>query len=114
MDYRLDQQVAVVTGAARGLGRAIALELARHGAFVVVNDKDEPGGLTPTVQLITEQGGRGQFHRADVTRPDQVEAMFKAIYQEHRRVDILINNAGVSRSEFFMLMRPQDWHDPVQ
>jgi 3-oxoacyl-[acyl-carrier protein] reductase len=112
MDNSLKDRVALVTGAARGLGRAIALELARRGAFVVVNDKsDAPvrGQAGSTLEAIGAAGGQGRFCRADVTKPDQVREMFRSVYEEQKRVDILVNNAGISRSELFLAMRPESW-----
>jgi len=116
MEYRLQDRVAVVTGASSGLGRAIAIELARDGAFVVVNDKSErPPRNEPlsTVDLIASRGGRSRFWQADVTQPDQIKEMFKSIYAEHKRIDILINNAGISRSELFMTMRAESWYSMI-
>jgi 3-oxoacyl-[acyl-carrier protein] reductase len=113
MDYRLDSRVAVVTGASRGLGRAVAVELSRHGAFVVVNDlSDKPPHRESrsTVDLIKSEGGQARFCLADVTKLEQVQEMFRTIYEEQRRVDILINNAGISRSELFLTMRPESWY----
>jgi 3-oxoacyl-[acyl-carrier protein] reductase len=111
----LEQRVAVVTGGSRGLGRAIAVELGGRGAFVVVNYRTErnAGEAAKTVDLVREAGGDGEVIQADVSKPEQVQAMFKAVFAAHKRVDMLINNAGITRDEFFVMMRPQSWFDLI-
>lgn len=99
--FRLDGKVALVTGAARGLGAGIAMELARAGAAaVVVNDIcSAPEGL---LSEMCAAGAAAVFHAADVRSEEQVESMFQAILRERGRLDILVNNAGiVAREDIF-------------
>ena len=91
---RLDGKVAVITGAASGIGRAVALLFARQGATVVVGDRDEHGG-EETVRLIREQGGEAQFVRTDVQREDDVRALMQAAADEAGGVDVIVNVAGM-------------------
>jgi 3-oxoacyl-[acyl-carrier protein] reductase len=113
MERPLDNRVAVVTGGSRGLGRAIAVELARRGAFVVVNYNRNAKEAEKTLSLAAAVGGRGQSCRADVSKPDQVRALFQEVFASQGRVDILVNNAGLTRDEYFVSMRNQSWDDLI-
>ena len=86
--------VAVVTGAARGIGRAICLALARDGADVVVADIDREAAEA-TAELVTATGRRGHARRADVASEEQIVALIGNVAREHDGIDILVNNAGV-------------------
>ena len=88
-------KVAVVTGASRSIGRGIALALAREGCAVVVNYRKSQEEADEVVNTIKEMGGRAIAVKCDVSRRDDVEAMFKATVEEYGKVDILVNNAGV-------------------
>ncbi len=114
MDSRLDGRIAVVTGGSRGLGRAMALELARRGAFVIVNYKRNRREATKTLEAIQAAGGAGATHAADVSNPEQVEQMFREIYETHGRVDILVNNAGTTRDVYFLMMTAKNWEDLIR
>jgi 3-oxoacyl-[acyl-carrier protein] reductase len=105
---RFEGKVAIVTGGAQGIGRAISQRLAREGAAVVIADvKDEVG--TATAEAIVASGGRASFVHADVTRAEQVTAMSKHALDLHGTVDILINNVGTTRDGLFMMMPEEDW-----
>jgi NAD(P)-dependent dehydrogenase (short-subunit alcohol dehydrogenase family) len=90
---RFDGQVALVTGAGRGIGRAVARRLASEGATAIVNDVDDEA-IGQTVASIVDDGGLAIAGRADVTIEDEVEALVRSIVDAHGRVDILVNNAG--------------------
>jgi NAD(P)-dependent dehydrogenase (short-subunit alcohol dehydrogenase family) len=102
MSYVLKDRVAIVTGAGGGLGRAHALELARHGARVVVNDLGE--SAQAVAEEIRRAGGQAIAHAGDVARYEDMEAMAARAAAEFGRVDILVNNAGILRDRTFAKM----------
>ncbi|MCT0217028.1 3-oxoacyl-[acyl-carrier-protein] reductase [Synechococcus sp. CS-1330] len=106
-------QVALVTGASRGIGRAIALDLAAAGAQVVVNYASSPDAAEAVVAEITAAGGEAWSHRADVADEEQVDAMVKAVLARGGRLDVLVNNAGITRDGLLMRMKTADWQSVI-
>lgn len=106
---RLQDKAALVTGASRGLGKAIALKLAGEGARVFVNYSKSAGEAEAVVAAITASGGCAQAVQADVSRPEEVERMVDTAYEKWGRIDILVNNAGVTRDELLISMEKGDW-----
>jgi NAD(P)-dependent dehydrogenase (short-subunit alcohol dehydrogenase family) len=117
MTVSFEGQVAIVTGAGNGLGRSHALELAKRGAKVVVNDlggaRDGSGASSDAAQevvsLIEQTGGEAFAHGANVAKYDEVEDMVKQVMDKWGRVDILINNAGILRDKSFTKMELADF-----
>lgn len=105
----LQGKVAIVTGASRGIGRAIAQELAIYGASVVVNYASSSAAADSLVAEITAAGGEAVALQADVSQIDQVEALFNAAIDKYKRIDILVNNAGITRDTLLLRMKPEDW-----
>ena len=105
----LQGQVALVTGASRGIGAAIAAELAGAGATVVVNYASSPDAAEAVVAAIQAAGGQAWCHRANVADEEQVEAMVKAVLAKEGRLDVLVNNAGITRDGLLMRMKTADW-----
>ncbi len=90
----MKDKVALVTGAASGIGRAVALVWAREGARVIVSDLDRSGG-EETVRLVCEQGAQAEFEACDVSRPEDCEALVAAALRHFGRLDVACNNAGI-------------------
>jgi NAD(P)-dependent dehydrogenase (short-subunit alcohol dehydrogenase family) len=101
----LDNQTAVVTGAAQGIGRQIAFKFAENGANVVVADiqSEGPDGEDPTHELIDAGDTRGEFVETDVTESDAVSDLFAYVDEEFESLDVLVNNAGVHSSDASVL-----------
>lgn len=91
----MERKVALITGASRGIGRGIALEMAREGADIVVNYSHSEEKAHEVARSIEALGRRALLVKADVSRPDEVEAMRKHVIREFGGVGILVNNAGV-------------------
>jgi 3-oxoacyl-[acyl-carrier protein] reductase len=106
---KLKDKVALVTGASRGLGKAIALELAAQGARVTVNYLKSAAPAEEVVQQIISRGGTAAAVQADITSLPEVEKMVDGLYEQCGRIDILVNNAGVTRDELLLSMTPEDW-----
>jgi 3-oxoacyl-[acyl-carrier protein] reductase len=106
-------QVAVVTGASRGIGRAIALSLARAGAYVVLNYRGNQTAADASLAAIVEQGGRGELSRFDVANESEIEQAVKKIVDGHNKIDILVNNAGVTADNLLMRISAVDWEQVI-
>jgi 3-oxoacyl-[acyl-carrier protein] reductase len=110
----LEGQHAVVTGASRGIGRAIACRLAAEGASVVVNYVANEAAAAETVGVIGAAGGQARALRFDVGDADAVRAGFADIVDHEGRVDILVNNAGLSIDGLLLRLKDDDWHRVLQ
>ncbi|MFA6849855.1 MAG: 3-oxoacyl-[acyl-carrier-protein] reductase [Selenomonadaceae bacterium] len=105
----LDGKVALVTGASRGIGRAIAIALAKAGATVVVNYAGNVKAAVEVEKIITEAGGKAMLVKADVANGEAVDEMVKSVVEEFGGIDILVNNAGITRDGLLMRMKEADW-----
>lgn len=116
-DIRFDDQVVIVTGAGNGLGKAHALEFARRGAKVVVNDfggaRDGTGGSSEAAEAVVAEieagGGSALANGANVADRDQVNAMVQQVVDAYGRIDVLVNNAGILRDRSFGKMSGEEW-----
>ncbi|NET00069.1 MAG: 3-oxoacyl-[acyl-carrier-protein] reductase [Sphaerospermopsis sp. SIO1G1] len=105
----LQDQVAIVTGASRGIGRAIALQLASQGAKVVVNYASSSTAADQVVEEIIGNGGEAIALQADVSKSEQVDTLIKTTIDKYKRIDILVNNAGITRDNLLLRMKLEEW-----
>ena len=103
------RKVALVTGASRGIGRAIAIELARQGVYVIVNYSSSPEAAQETLNSIREVGSDGEVIKFAVQESQAVEDAFDGIKARHGQLDILVNNAGISRDGLVLRMKDEEW-----
>ncbi len=109
MSLTLENKVALITGGSRGIGRAIAIELAARGAAVVVNYNKSPESAEEVVKKIQEAGGKAAAAQADVSDFKQAEALVKFAVDTFGDLSILVNNAGITRDQLIMMMPETDW-----
>lgn len=109
----LENKVALVTGASRGIGRAIALELAKNGASVAVNFAGSEAKANEVVDEIKANGGNAFAIKADVSNSDDVTRMIKEVIGQFGQLDILVNNAGITRDNLLMRMKDAEWDDVI-
>lgn len=111
----MKQRYALVTGASRGIGRAIAIELAKDGCSILLNYKSNHAAAQEAKRLIEEAGGEAELMPFDVSQPDAVNAALDAWFAAHPDdyIDVLVNNAGIVDDEIMLLMEPAQWHRVV-
>lgn len=108
---RLDGKVAIVTGASRGIGREIAIQLAAQGALLVINYTSNDTAARETLATVEAVGGEGIIVQADVKNMAQCENLVKTALEKYNKVDILVNNAGITRDNLAVRMRAEEWRE---
>jgi 3-oxoacyl-[acyl-carrier protein] reductase len=104
-----DQRIIVVTGASRGIGRAIAVQMAGPKYHVIINYNSSPEAARQTVAMVESRGGTSTAMQFSVADPGAVKTAFKQILDTHGRVDVLVNNAGIAKDNLLALMNPTEW-----
>jgi 3-oxoacyl-[acyl-carrier protein] reductase len=107
----LTGRVALVTGSSRGIGRAVACQLAQRGAIVVAAARGDHAG--PVAREIIAAGGQGEAVALEVTDPASVERTIAEVLARHGRLDVLVNNAGITRDHLLLRMKPADWDEVI-
>ena len=111
---QLTDKIAIVTGASRGIGRGIALELAKRGATVVVNYQRSADAANEVVDQITSSGGKASAFQADVSLEEDANNLIKYAIDTYSKIDILVNNAGTTRDNVIMMMSADDFDTVIQ
>jgi NAD(P)-dependent dehydrogenase (short-subunit alcohol dehydrogenase family) len=111
---RLDGKFALVTGASRGIGRAIALSLAHAGASVALNYRSGEAEAQAVADEIATFGGTTMLVQADVANKDQARGMVKKVAEHFGRLDVLVNNAGITRDKTLRKMTDEDWDEVIR
>jgi 3-oxoacyl-[acyl-carrier protein] reductase len=106
-------KTAIVTGAGRGIGKVIAMNLAKNGANIVINDIPSSEDADITARQINEEGGIATVYKCDVRRLEDVEKLVKYTVDKFSSIDILINNAGIARDKLILRMKEEDWDDVI-
>ena len=106
-------QTALVTGGGRGIGRAIALALGEAGAEVVVNYSSSAAAADEVVAAITTAGGKAYALQANVSVETEVDGLIKTVLERSGRLDVLVNNAGITRDGLLMRMKTDDWQSVI-
>lgn len=105
----LTGKIALVTGGGRGIGRAIALELAAQGAFVLINYNGSGDAAAKTAEMIFQAGGKAELYQCNIAEDAGSRAMIQEILEKHGKVDILVNNAGITRDGLLLKMSEEDF-----
>ncbi len=105
----LDGKVAIITGSSRGIGKAAALAFAEQGGKIVVNYARSSDAADAVVAQIEDMGGKAISLQADVSKADEVDALIKGTMDKFGRIDVLVNNAGITRDTLLLRMKPEDW-----
>ncbi|MFH2123987.1 MAG: 3-oxoacyl-ACP reductase FabG [Pseudomonadota bacterium] len=113
MKEQNQRKVAIVTGAAKGIGRAITVELALAGYYTVINYLSDQAGAEQTLAMVQEAGSGGEVYPFDVRDGRKAEEVIADIAQRLGRIDVLVNNAGIIHDGLFMMMEPESWQSVI-
>jgi 3-oxoacyl-[acyl-carrier protein] reductase len=113
MDDMNKKKVAIVTGGSRGIGRAISLELAKQGYYLIVNYKSNTPAATETLQMIRNNGGDGECVQFDVSNSTETLNAVEDINSRFEAIEILVNNAGITSDVLFIIMSERDWDSVI-
>ncbi len=100
-------KVALITGASKGIGKACAIRLAKDGYAVVVNYSSSDDAAKQTLEQIEANGGQGMVYKADVSKLAEVKQMVRDVFKAYGRIDVLVNNAGIVRDEYLLMINPE-------
>jgi 3-oxoacyl-[acyl-carrier protein] reductase len=110
---KFKDQIVIVTGGTRGIGKQIALSFAEEGAFVIILGRNEQVVNETVVELSQSKGLKVEGYPCDVTNSSKVQEILNKILDKHKNVDILVNNAGITRDNLLLRMSENDWDDVI-
>jgi len=113
MNTKRKEKVAIVTGASRGIGRAVSMELAESGYHVIINYRSDETGAIETRERIKQEGGNGTIMQFDVADHTAAQAAIDAVLKSFETIDVLVNNAGITADGLFVLMPRRDWKSVI-
>lgn len=108
-----EKKIVLVTGASEGIGRAVAVKMAEEGNLIVINYRRNKEAAQETLKMVREAGGDGVIAQADVADPQQVESLFARVKKKFGTVDVLINNAGIIKDKYLLMMTEEDFMDVI-
>ncbi|HDQ03096.1 MAG TPA: 3-oxoacyl-ACP reductase FabG [Deltaproteobacteria bacterium] len=108
-----EKKVALVTGASRGIGRATAVELARAGYFIVINYNANEDAAKETLKQVREAGAEGEIAQFDVMDTQQTTEKLKEVVERHKKIQVLVSNAGITADGLFMMMGEDEWDSVI-
>lgn len=109
----LNGKIAIVTGASRGIGKEIAIALAKEGAYVIINYNGNDIAAKEVLDTITSMGQNAEVYKCNVGNFDEVKIFMEAVIEKHKRIDILVNNAGITKDNLLLKMTEQDFDDVI-
>jgi 3-oxoacyl-[acyl-carrier protein] reductase len=104
-----DQKIAIVTGGGRGIGRAISVELAKHGYHIIINYNSSENAANETHEMIKSGGGSGEIIKFDVGNSQETKQCIDDITSRYKNIEVLVNNAGITADNLFLMMQEKDW-----
>jgi 3-oxoacyl-[acyl-carrier protein] reductase len=113
MNTNSDKKTAIVTGAGKGIGRAIGIELARCGYHVIINYRSDENSALETLSMVRLAGSDGEIICFDVSDYDQTQKALEDVFSRYKTINVLINNAGITADGLFIMMPQRDWHSVI-
>ena len=113
MDETQSEKVALITGASKGIGQAICVELAKSGYRIVVNYKSDEKGAVNTLEMVRKEGSKGNIMQFDVSNFDETQRAVDDILKQNGSIDALVNNAGITADGLFIMMPRKDWDSVI-
>lgn len=113
MGRKSDERVAIVTGGSRGIGRAICLELANDGYFVLINYRSDEKGAVETLGMMQDAGSDGEIIKFDVSDPVETKRALDEVISRFDRIEVLVNNAGITSDGLFVFMSEDEWDSVI-
>lgn len=113
MSTRISEKIAIVTGGSRGIGRAISIELAQEGYYLFINYHKNDEAAEETLAHIQNTGGKGELAKFNIANREEVDPFMNDVTARYQNVDVLVNNAGITADDLFVMMSPEKWESVI-